>query len=148
MKKLIGFLLSGTLILGGVGAQEPLKTVTVVSLTGIVERELSGGGTRVLEVGQTLPLNWIIVTKNDSSLVVRDGTRVLLISALQKGPLSFLLEKAKPVLLRAGTAVQTSPTDIGPRRSNTSTASTRAESTEEPELIWVEEPEVLEEPNN
>ncbi|MDR1288484.1 MAG: hypothetical protein LBK08_12825 [Treponema sp.] len=134
MKKLFVFLFLA-LVIGGMAFADGY---TVQGVTGKVEREVSPGKWEAVKAGSVLSASAVINTGLNSSLVLKDGDRVVTIRAMQKGAVEALIRSNVAAGVRIGGTVSESNTAAGVRStSNVSTASTRASDAAE-DIDWAE----------
>jgi len=123
----------------------------VQAVAGKVERQGTDGAWEPVTKGMTLAAEDTVSTGLNSILVVKNGSRTVVIDSLKKGMMEELAVASGPAKkgIRAGSGVITSDAakKKGPDRTNVSTASTRA-SIMTNDIDWeedAEEEEVLEE---
>jgi hypothetical protein len=124
MKKLAFILIIGFVFSGVIFAAD---RYIVQSVTGKVEKEVSPGRWEAVSEGSGLSAATMLNTGLNSSMVVKDGDKVITIRAMQKGTLESLAAANSSSGVRIGGRISSSTTAVSARgTSNTSTASTRA----------------------
>lgn len=125
-------------------AEAETKEYTVMAVAGKVEKADASGKLEAVTKGMKLLPGDIVNTGLNSRLVLvlKNGDKTIVVSALQKGTVEKLVSTAasdKPgIKMGAKAAESDAAKSIGPERTNVSTASTRAEMAEG-ETEWVEE---------
>ncbi len=123
---------------------EETREYTVMAVAGKVEKADASGKLEAVTKGMKLLPGDIVNTGLNSRLVLvlKNGDKTIVVSALQKGTVEKLVSTAasdKPgIKMGAKAAESDAAKSIGPERTNVSTASTRAEMAEG-ETEWVEE---------
>ena len=122
-------------------AADSPEEYVVQSVTGKVEREVSANRWEAVVAGMTLAPSAVVNTGLNASLVVQKGDSVIVIKAMQKGPLEKLIASlgAQTAGIKRGSKIKESrvSADSGQAVSNVSTASTRA-SEAEVDIEWVD----------
>ena len=133
MKKLVLIMLVlSTLVCSMAVFAETVKTEYIVqSVTGKVDFETSAGNWKAVTEGLKLSSTAVITTGINSKLIVKIDSRSITIKPLQKGTLEELIAKsgasgASGITIGAKATDSTVTADSGTKRSNISTASTRA----------------------
>lgn len=142
MKKLVIVAIAlVTLFSGVLFAAETVGDYIVQSVTGKVEREVSANKWEAVVAGMKLPPSAVVNTGLNSSLVLKRGETVIVIKAMQKGPVEKLVAAmgAQSAGIKLGTKIKETgvTADSGQAKSNVSTASTRASDATE-DLEWVD----------
>jgi len=133
MKKLMmAILVLSTVVCSLAVFAETVKTEYVVqSVTGKVDYEASAGNWKAVTEGLKLSSTAVINTGINSRLIVKTDNRAITIKPLQKGILEDLVSKSiatsgSGITIGAKANDSTVTADSGAKRSNVSTASTRA----------------------
>ncbi|HNQ98006.1 MAG TPA: hypothetical protein PKH81_07935 [Treponemataceae bacterium] len=137
MKKVCTFVCIALLTAFAVAA-ESKTDYTVLAAAGKVEKITATGSVAITKGMALLATDEVSVGLN-SRLVVKNGNKTLVVSAMQKGPLASLASSGndKGGIKMSGKATKSSAADqSGPDRTNVSTASTRAEAAESEEVDW------------
>jgi hypothetical protein len=138
MKKvLVMALVVGFFLTIGIGAQE---RVTVQSVTGSVEKEISPGTWAVVKAGDVLAVDTVVRTKLQSSLVIKRGERTSTIGAMQRGVLKDLESgKAAGGIKMEGNIAETDTKKRSVTGGSSSTAAARADAVDDAEIVVQEE---------
>jgi hypothetical protein len=146
MKKLVlTMLVLSTLVCSMAVFAETAKTEYIVqSVTGKVEFEVSAGVWKAVTEGSKLPSTAVINTGINSKLIVKIDSRSVTIKPLQKGTLEELIAKnsasaASGITIGAKATESTVTADSGTKRTNISTASTRASQATEDIIFEVDD---------
>lgn len=144
MKKsvFIALLLSTLFVSMALSAQNAAQTITVQTVIGKVEREVSAGKWEAVTKGMVLTPATVINTGLNSSLTLLLGERVATIKAMQKGTVEKLttgIASTKGGIKIGAKVTESNVTaDSDQGRTNISTASTRASDATN-DVEWSEE---------
>lgn len=146
MKKTICAVLLLVALVGSLSlfAEETAGEYTVMAVAGKVERAEPSGKLEPVTKGMKLQPGDIVNTGLNSRLVLvlKNGDKTIVVSALQKGTVEKLVSTAaseKRGIKMGGKAAESDAAKAtGPDRTNVSTASTRAEMAED-DTEWLEE---------
>jgi hypothetical protein len=125
MKKVIFIAMVLGLILAA-GTVFAGDSFVVQSVSGKVEREVSPGKWEAVTVGSSLTATTVINTGLNSTLVLKEGTRVITIKAMQKGAVEKLAAATASGVRIGGKVNESGSGSSGRGTSSVSTASTRA----------------------
>jgi hypothetical protein len=98
----------------------------VQSVSGKVEREVSPGKWEAVTAGSSLTATTVVNTGLNSTLVLKEGTRVITIKAMQKGAVEKLAAETASGVRIGGKVNEAASGASGRSTSSVSTASTRA----------------------
>jgi hypothetical protein len=115
------------LVLGAVFSALAFADYTVQSVKGVVEREVSPGKWEAVSTGQSLSPGTRVKTGIGAAVVLKEGGRVVTISALKNNTVEKLAAETTASGVRiGGKASDTSGTAAARTSGGVSTASTRA----------------------
>lgn len=143
MKKIISIVLVLGILAGtfALYAETASQDFTVQSVNGKVEREVSAGKWEAVTKDMKLAPSAVVNTGLNSNLVLKQGDKIITIKAMQKGTVekltSAIASKKAGIKIGAKAAESNAAEDVGPGRTNVSTASTRASDATE-DLEWEE----------